>query len=256
MRDGGSMSDARMIEALSELGGHVEFPPTPPLPSVSAALERERAAGTRRPFPGLALWSRRRLVAVVVLGLLALLGVAAAARLTIGAIEVRVQPSVSPSASVPPLDPEVLGDPLAFEAAVAAAGFEPALPAGPPPDEAYVVQGRSGEAAIVTAWRPSDRYPAIRGIPWGLVLIAFPDSDDETVMKTVERFEDVREATVDGQRAFWIPVWHLLTLETDDGVETLSVNGNVLIWEADGITYRLETSLGKAEAVAIAESMG
>jgi hypothetical protein len=33
------------------------------------------------------------------------------------------------------------------------------------------------------------------------------------------------------------------------------VEGQVLIWEADGITYRLETELSMEEAVAIAESL-
>jgi hypothetical protein len=33
------------------------------------------------------------------------------------------------------------------------------------------------------------------------------------------------------------------------------VTGNVLIWQADdGITYRLETTLGRPEAIALAES--
>jgi hypothetical protein len=33
------------------------------------------------------------------------------------------------------------------------------------------------------------------------------------------------------------------------------VSGHVLIWEEDGLTYRLETDLSMEEAVAIAESL-
>jgi hypothetical protein len=30
--------------------------------------------------------------------------------------------------------------------------------------------------------------------------------------------------------------------------------GNVLLWESGGVTYRIESTLSKAEAIAIAES--
>jgi hypothetical protein len=33
------------------------------------------------------------------------------------------------------------------------------------------------------------------------------------------------------------------------------VEGNVLVWEQDGLTYRLETKLSLSEAVKIAESL-
>ena len=76
------------------------------------------------------------------------------------------------------------------------------------------------------------------------------------MVKTVQEFEDVHDASVDGARAAWIPVPHVLTVDTEDGTETFSVRGNVLIWEVDGITYRLETSLDRASALEIARSMG
>jgi hypothetical protein len=45
-------------------------------------------------------------------------------------------------------------------------------------------------------------------------------------------------------------------VDTDEGTKTFSVRGNVLIWEVDGITYRLETSLDRASALEVARSMG
>jgi hypothetical protein len=46
----------------------------------------------------------------------------------------------------------------------------------------------------------------------------------------------------------------VLTLETERGFQTYAVEGNVLIWEnEDGVAYRLETSLARAEAIALAE---
>ena len=71
-----------------------------------------------------------------------------------------------------------------------------------------------------------------------------------------ERFEDLELASVDGVPAFWIPVPHPVVIETERGTETFLARGNVLIWEVEGITYRLETTLGKAGADALAESFG
>jgi hypothetical protein len=104
------------------------------------------------------------------------------------------------------------------------------------------------------AWRPSATYPALPGTDWGLVLMAF-QGDEETVVKTVQAFEDVHEASVNGASASWIPVPHVLQIETERGSQTFSVRGNVLIWEVGGITYRLETSLDRASALEIARSI-
>ncbi|MGA9162751.1 MAG: hypothetical protein WB297_18050, partial [Actinomycetota bacterium] len=187
--------------------------------------------------------------------LLAALALAAAARLAIGAIEIRVQPAVAPSTSLPPVEPDVLGEPLPASRAVALAGFEPSLPSGPPPDEVYVIDSPFGDPGLVYAWRPSPTYPTLPGTDWGLVLIAF-QGDEEIVLKTVQRFEDVHDASVDGVRAAWIPVPHLLDIETDRGTQTFSVGGKVLIWQVGDVTYRLETSLDRASAISVAESAG
>ncbi len=248
------MTTEQVASALTVLSSELAYPATPSMRSaVTARLENERAAGARPVFPGRALWSRRRVLVLAAIGLLAALALAAAARFAIGAIEIRVQPGVTPSASAPPVTPGALGDPLSVEDAIAIAGFEPSLPSGPAPDEAYVVDSLFGDPALLFAWRPSTTYPAVPGTEWGLVLMAF-QGDDETVVKSVQAFEDVRPARVDGAPAAWIPVPHVLELETERGFQSFSVRGNVLIWEVDDVTYRLETSLDRAQAIALAES--
>jgi hypothetical protein len=250
------MTTEQVASALTVLSSELAYPATPSMRSaVTARLENERAAGARPAFPGRALWSRRRVLVLAAIGLLAALALAAAARFAIGAIEIRVQPGVTPSASAPPATPDALGDPLPVEDAIAIAGFEPSLPAGPAPDEAYVVDSLFGDPALLFAWRPSTTYPAVPGTEWGLVLMAF-QGDDETVVKSVQAFEDVHPARVDGAPAAWIPVPHVLELETERGFQSFSVRGNVLIWEADDVTYRMETSLDRASAIAVAESAG
>jgi hypothetical protein len=249
------MTTEQVARALTALSSELAYPATPSMRSaVTARLENERAAGVRPAFPRRALWSRRRVLVLATIGLLAALALAAAARFAIGAIEIRVQPGVTPSASLPPVTPDALGDPVPVDEAFALAGFEPSLPAGPAPDEAYVVDTLFGDPGLLMAWRPSATYPALPGTDWGLVLMAF-QGDEETVVKTVQAFEDVHEATVNGASASWIPVPHVLEIETERGSRTFSVRGNVLIWQVDGTTYRLETSLDRASALEIARSI-
>ena len=249
------MNEEELSRALGRLGPELAFPDTPSIvPAVMARLSTERSAGRRPPLPGAALWSRRRVLVLVAVGVLAVLAVAAAARYAIGSFEIRVQPGVVPGPSTPPFAPDVLGEPVAPDVAAALAGFEAALPAGPSPDETYVVDSPFGDPSLVFAWAPTATYPAIPGTDWGLVLVA-AQGETELVVKTIDRFEDLVELRVNGERAFWIPVPHVLSLQTDRGVQTYAVGGNVLIWRGvDGLAYRLETSLGRPDAVAIAES--
>ena len=240
-----SMSDERLVAALAALGPEIAYPSTPALvPAVTARLS---APGARRPVvPGRARWTRRRTLVLVTLGVLA--------ALAIGAFEVREQPGSTPSVSQPPVQPGVLGDPVPLEDAAEAAGFEPVLPQGPPPDEAYVVDSPFGDPGLLYVWLPSETYPRIPGSEWGMVLMAF-QGDAETITKSVERFENVLPASVNGRPAFWVAVPHEITIETEDGFETFAVRGNVLVWEGeDGISYRMETALGRAEALALASS--
>jgi hypothetical protein len=75
-------------------------------------------------------------------------------------------------------------------------------------------------------------------------------------MKHVFMAEDV---TVNGSQGAWIELPHTLQYEQDGDLTTQEgylVEGHVLIWHAAGITYRLETGMEQADAIAIAESLG
>ncbi|MEX0743121.1 MAG: hypothetical protein WD248_02055 [Actinomycetota bacterium] len=251
------MPETRMPEdtlavALRDAGRDLAYPPTPPISQgVVARLEAERERRTRPRFPTVALWSRRRVLVLVAVGVIGLLALAFAARLVIGAAEIRVQPGVTPSG--PPLGPGALGDPVPVERVERAVGFAPRVPAGPPPDEAYVFVSTGGNGALL-AWEASDRYPSLPGTPWGLILVELR-TDEGSLVKDVGGFDDIQEVRVDGRSAFWIEAPHELHVITDGGSETFRVDGNVLIWTAGAVTYRLETSFELPEAVALAESL-
>jgi hypothetical protein len=249
------MSERRTTdEALGGAIGRLDawYPPTPSLaPGVIARLETDRASHARPPFPWVAILSRRRLLVLVTIGVLALLALAFGARFVLGATEVRVQPGVTPTG--PPIRPAGLGEPLPIGRLSASLPFPLRLPPGPAPEGAYLVRTGSGDAALLV-WRASGRYPAVPGTSWGLVLME-ADSDAEFVLKNVDRFEDLRYVRVDGRRAFWIDAPHQLIVLTSDGAQTFAVDAGVLIWAEGRVTFRLETSLEPSAAIALAESM-
>ena len=66
------------------------------------------------------------------------------------------------------------------------------------------------------------------------------------------------ETSVGGQPAVWLEGDHSLYLKTADGsftYVTLFEAGNALLWEAGGITYRLEGIAGMEAAIRIAETL-
>jgi len=66
----------------------------------------------------------------------------------------------------------------------------------------------------------------------------------------------IKETLVNGQHAIWTEGRHFLHLGGSMYQEvTLVVEGNILVWEQDGLTYRLETNLSLEEAVKMAESL-
>jgi hypothetical protein len=65
----------------------------------------------------------------------------------------------------------------------------------------------------------------------------------------------VNETTVNGHSAAWVTGPYLIRLRNGNLDMRRLVEGNVLVWEQDGLTYRLETKLSLSEAVKIAESL-
>lgn len=247
-------TDEMLGRALGAVGRDLAYPPSPSIATnVVARLETQRAARRRPRFPTMALWSRRRTLVAVAVGILAVLTLAFAARLVLGAAEIRVRPGSSPTG--PALGPGALGAPVPLDAVDEAVGFHVRTPAGPKPDAAYVFATGDGGSGALLAWDVSDRLRRLSETPWGLVLVQVL-GDEGVLVKDVGRFEDARGVGVDGRRALWIDAPHELRVITDAGVETFRIEGRVLIWAEGGVTYRLETTLGLADAVALAETVG
>jgi hypothetical protein len=128
------------------------------------------------------------------------------------------------------------------------------------PDEVFLDTAVEG-GQVALAYEASSELPASPGTDLGALLTQFPEAKvAETALKKVTEpgttFEPV---TVGGEPGFWIsgdP--HVIAyLEPDGDIrnEAVRLAGNVLLWESNDVTYRLESRLNKSTALAIAESL-
>ena len=65
----------------------------------------------------------------------------------------------------------------------------------------------------------------------------------------------LEETSVDGVRAIWAVGPYPLRFTDGDLEFTRIMDGNVLIWADDVVTYRLETNMSLEEALKVAESL-
>lgn len=114
------------------------------------------------------------------------------------------------------------------------------------PDRIYV-QDADG-AFIILVWMDPQQPERV------LMSLHFIPEDSWAIKKMGPRM--IRETTVDGQYAIWAEgPYPLIMRGTGSPEHVRLVEGHVLIWEIDGITYRLESDLSMEEAIRVAESL-
>jgi hypothetical protein len=113
------------------------------------------------------------------------------------------------------------------------------------PDRVFL-QDLGGQAVLLVWMDPTD--PDLIRLD---LLLMGPGTFAEKGLPLV-----LEETTVNGQRALWTEGQHFLHLGGSmyQGVP-LVIEGNILIWEQNGITHRLESDLPLEEAVTVAESL-
>lgn len=239
-----------------------------------AAQHRSWGRWTLRP-------ARRALVAavIVLLALAALVGAAGLGlpglRLLFGEPPVSPPPSLAPGptrsagssagtgASALPGEPGAtlgLSDRVAIPDLDARAGFAVTWPSDPaigPPDAAYVDDLKGGQISLV--WTSSEGLPDTLAPGVGMILTTFRGTiGDGYITKALGTDTTVELVLVHGRRAFWLsgdP--HFFFYEGPDGFveDPRRWVGDALLWTNGNITRRLETSLGRDAAIALAESM-
>jgi hypothetical protein len=165
----------------------------------------------------------------------------------------------SPSATILPLGGSLgLGDPLPFTEVERLAGFDVLLPTDPAigqPDVAYLNGQR-----VALVWASRAELPETNIVGVGLVLGEFRGHLDAGLFqKIIGDGTTVTPVTVDGSPGYWISGSPHFFMYVDPLGQVVSdesrVVGDVLAWTTGDVTYRLETSLDRAAAIKLAESL-
>jgi hypothetical protein len=206
---------------LRELTAHLDVPPAPPV----AGAVLGRLARRRR---------RRRVVAFALAAGVAALAVAFAVPGSRAALlrffHVRGA-AVTLVDRLPQLAPRrSLGTPIPLDRA----SFRLLLPRGERPDRLYAGDGGY--------WL---RYP-------GLLLFEFESTDGTTLLKKAALGRThVEYVQIRGEPGIWIGAHHAVYLPGGPP----RAAGHTLIWEHGSLTLRLEASVGREQALAIAQSL-
>ena len=103
---------------------------------------------------------------------------------------------------------------------------------------------------------------------WEMVILVWLDETDPEKVRLslheiapgsviIEKFEPrlLEMTQVHDSPAAWVSGPYLVQLTNGDANWRRLVNGNTLVWEAGGVTYRLESALSLEDAIRIAESI-
>ncbi len=264
--------------------------PYPPTPNLAAATRARLSAATdvaaRPARPVLRRWQLALLaLAVVALGLLAAPPVRAALVqfIQIGVVRILVGPATPTPVPAPTSTGVQLNAPTAASVAAATlvasatpvasllpalagettlaraqtqAGFPVLLPTYPPdlgpPDRVFLQD--DGAALVMLLWRD----PAQPGRPRLALFEIAPGNIGIFKSDFIKGVPpQLQTTTVHGQPAAWTTGPYMLKLTNGDFTFDRVIDGHVLIWLDQGITYRLELGItaSMAEAVKIAESL-
>ena len=244
-------------DRLLDLGSAIAFPPTPPL----AALVAERLQRPAR-WPGFRLG--RPLgqgAAIAVAATVLVAGIAAAVGIGLGGLRLTFGP-----ASFSPLPSLVagpgLGQPTSLEEARREVGFAlrvPTLGELGEPDLVYLAEPPAG-GAVTLLYGDRSGFPADSATRIGVIVTQFrADIGPDTFEKMVNSGVRVTAARVNDGAAWWVAGGsHFFFYRDADGrliESTLRLASDTLIWEADGVTHRVEGAPSLADAIRVAESL-
>jgi hypothetical protein len=259
---------------LRHLATQLDYPPTPDLTStvggrIGAAPSRWWRRRPSLPRLGLALGS------VAVLGVAILLAVpagrdAVAERLGLKGVSItyEARPTAQPSAADPTVVPGTLGEGLGLGEAVALGdapgrvSFQilfPSIDQLGLPDAEYVGASPPG-GRVSLVYRARDGLPLTAETGVGLVLTQFRGEFVPYIQKVIGQGTRIERVTVNGRLGLWIEGQpHTVIFRDSTGQvheDRSRLAANTLLWEQDGLTLRLESSLSRDEALRIAELVG
>jgi len=258
---------------LADLGAHLVFPATPDLAQSVRARLAAQPAPARTAHLLAWPWSaspRRTLLAAALALLVAASAFLAAfpgARSAVaewfgldGVRIVVVDETPPPAAS--PVGPNLLlGERVTLEDARTRVPFELALldvAAFGAPDEVYVREVASG-TMVSLLYRPRADLPEAAETGVGALLMQFDaETDGEILSKRVRVDSPPMEVRVGDTHGLWVFGTSSLVINPDPSIgfegQAGRSSANILFWQRDGVTYRLETALSRQQAVVVAEA--
>ncbi len=248
---------SRLESKLSTLADSIEWPtPSPHLSTrVIARIESE---------PTTARHSGWRRLAIAMAAVVVVTGVMVFSPSTrqavadlFGAAGIRIGLTPDPAPTVgADLD---LGEPIQVDDIGQAVEFVIRIPAGDDPGPADgVYLGDDGQITMV--WAGNQTLPAAGETDVALLLVQRKAYDlGDFGEKAIGPETEVQGLRVEGQPALWIEgAPHTLTLLDSQGnpvEETTRLAANVLLWEANGVNHRLETTGDLQSALVIVETL-
>ena len=126
------------------------------------------------------------------------------------------------------------------------------------PDTVYIDQTPAGDR-VTLVYVNRAAIPVSRDAGVSAVVVAFRAKiDDSLFAKVVLPGTRIEEVSVNGGRGFWLEgTPHQFFYRDAAGnpwPETLRLAGNTLLWEQDGVTFRLEAQITREDALRIATS--
>ncbi len=271
------LTDAELATALADLGARLAYP-DPGERFVSSVIARVESLGGPAPVRGRVITLRRRAVGarrrpawslvaaaavVLVLTATAVLVASPAARHAVadllGLGGVRIEQTTGPLPS-PQFEGFHLGRRVTLGEARARSSFPILVPAGMAPDEVYVDEGlHPGEVSMVFRARPG--LPAAHPTGAGMLISEFRAELNEEQLRKMTHVgtTTVTGVTVNGRPGLWISgephAVYYVDAEGRTLTDTVRLAGDVLLWESNGITYRIESALPLERVLEIASSM-
>ena len=257
------MSNEELEQTLLEVRAGFSYPATPQLSkSVRARIEQPAPAPRWSLFRRLP--SRAPLVALAALLIAVLAGTldpsvrsAVAHFFHVQGVVITREPSPLPSLPSVRVSP---GTRVTLQQAQKAVTFPVLIPDSlGNPDGIYLDRQLAGNG-VALVYLPRQGLPETRTTGVAVLVTEFraslvgADLGKDLDPKTV-----IEEISVQGVPAYWIAgAPHTLVVIGPDGnarPDSLRLAANTLIWSRQGVTYRIESSLGKQETLRLAESM-
>lgn len=263
------MSERELEATLSDVGERLAYPrPTRLADAVGARLREPRSGrwweALRSPrYAFVPVFATLAVLALAVLVALPEARAAATEFLRLRGIVIFQAPAIATPSASPVPRASFAGALMTLDEARRGADFTVRAPTDPrlgAPDEVYRGTSPNGTHDVITlVYSSRAGIPVSREKGVSALVVEFRGRVDETLFgKVAAAGTRIEDLIVNGGKGFWIEGEpHLFFYRDDAGVvwnETLRLAGNTLLWEQDGVTYRLEAQVTREDALRIAAS--